>query len=122
VERLADLFRGFLPTQDGHASADMLLSSRWSNVRMRPLILKFAERLEARVRKLQELLAAGDQAAFHLACEQLMGSAESYGYEQVSATLRDLRALTVEAAIPGELPSQLAELKRLCAAARRGAH
>ena len=122
VERLADLFRGFLPARDGSGQADMLLSSRWSNVRMRPLILKFAERLEARARELQELLAAGDQAAFRLACEQLMGSAESYGYEQVGATLRDLRALTVEAATPKELPSQLAELKRLCAAARRGAH
>jgi len=119
AERLADLFRGFLPSRDGGAKSDALLSSRWSNVRMRPLILKFVERLEARVRELQTLLSAGDPTAFHLACDQLIGSAESYGYEQISAALRDLRGLTAQAAGLDKLAGQLAELERLCAAARR---
>lgn len=117
--RLIDLFRGFLPgewsEQDG---LEPLISLHWNNVDMRPLIMKFVGRLEGHVRELHGLLNTEGTDTFRKTCIQLISSAESYGYKSIATQMRELVEL-VEQGVPHErLKCQMAELDRLCAAAR----
>ncbi len=99
--------------------ADPLVSDHWPNVRMRPLILNYLERLEEQVDHLAELIRESDQQA-ELAKQaaRMRGSAGGYGYPQISEAAARLHAAALaDEADPDEMRSRFVELTRLCSAA-----
>ena len=95
---------------------DPLLSEHWDDTRMRPLIVNFLDRLDARLPKLRTALDSGDTEALAAACQELNGTAAGYGYPTLSHAAAELhQALTSKSS--GDPRSALDELLRLAEAA-----
>lgn len=120
LEGIAALFRDYLPREtDAELPLEPLISTHWTNVGMRPFILKFVARLQERIGQLQGLLAQQQLDDFRKACRDFKGSAESYGYAPIGGLLQKLDALAASNVRPERLQSHMAELARLCGAAGR---
>jgi len=99
--------------------AEPLVSEHWPNIRMRPLILNYLDRLDEQVTELSELVRDREQReTLARLAGQMRGSAGGYGYPQISeAAARLYDAASSEQTTLDELRLRFAELNRLCSAA-----
>ncbi len=97
LDDFVELLEQHLPSEPAPESKiEPLFSSKWGDEPMRPLILGFLERLEGKVRRMQELLAERNTTALGKLCRELKGSAGGYGYEQIGELGRDLERIIAE--------------------------
>ncbi len=120
ASRLADAFEGVLSKGSlFDEEGPTLLSLHWANVRMRPLILRYLERLDEHLRNLQAQLAIAHRDQLAQQCNEWSSSAEGYGFPQFCRGLRELEALVAGGMPLPQLGQKLDMLQRLCASARR---
>ncbi|MBN1345064.1 MAG: response regulator [Phycisphaerae bacterium] len=94
-----------------------LHSALWSDVAMRPLILRFLDRLDEKSRQLRRLMEAEDRNRIQQLCSELKGSAKGYGYSQISRAAREIQKLATDGAPFDRLESDVTQLAKLCTAA-----
>lgn len=115
---LLDTLKQYLPyvETDGEGLSP-LYSSMWSDVTMRPLILRFLDRLAEKIEHMRHLLDAEDRSHLQQLCSEIKGSAKGYGYGQISRAARELQTLATVGQAFEELRPKASELTRLCVAA-----
>ena len=94
LDKLTALAEMYLEPAGGGAAGeppvDPLLSEHWDDVRMRPLIVNFLDRLDTRIPRLRDAMNAGDTDALRAACKELQGTATGYGYPTLSYAAAEL--------------------------------
>jgi CheY-like chemotaxis protein len=109
-------------THDGSTGKDLLMSSRWSDLELRPLILAFLKRLSQKVDEMNRAASAQSIDALDRLLLELRGSAEGYGYATVGkAADQTLKALREAGAASDHVRARLSDLINLCNAARKAA-
>ncbi len=117
MQELIRIIVRYLRSGDAGGGSESSLSTRWSDVAMRPLILTFLARLEQKVADLQRLLVSKDDKAIDNLCRELGGSADGYGYPRISELAKELHR-SVHRGVPvGSLRKQINELIEQCMAA-----
>ncbi len=91
-----------------------LVSERWADVRMRPLILHYLRRLENGVRGVREAMASGDVKTVLGFCRVLKSSAAGYGYSLIGKLAEELMKLLLTRVPLAELQKPLQRLIQLC--------
>ncbi len=91
-----------------------LYSTNWSDESMRPLILNFLSRLDDKVRRMAEAMAAKNVPAIGKLCSELKASAGGYGYAQIGALARELETLIANNPRPDQFRLKFENLARLC--------
>ncbi len=122
TKRIAALLETFLPKADPVAvaqSAKPLLSSKWSNHRMRPLIQAFVMKLEEQLRQVEGLLADAQQrpSANHVLLA-IKSAGGGYGYPTLSRAADELLKLIQQNASVAVMQMKLRELRTLSESAR----
>ncbi len=118
---LSEVLETHLPSwSDEDDSPEPIQSSMWSDREMRPLILRFLDRLEQKRRKLIKLLDAEDRDRLQQLCSEIKGSAKGFGYGQISRTAREVQQLATAGVPFVEMREQVQELAKLCVGARLG--
>ncbi len=114
-DALLDLLRRHLPEpKKQEQDADPVKSSMWSDVHMRPLILRFLERLEEKTRRIEKALQAEDRAQLQSLCHDLKGSAKGYGYNEITRIAREVQQLATAGLPFRDLRAKADELTSLC--------
>jgi CheY-like chemotaxis protein len=98
---------------------DPIYSTKWADEPMRPVILGFLQRLEEKVQRLEQFMAAKDAPALGKLCSELKASAGGYGYEQIGATAREIEKTIAERPRSELLQAKSRELVALCKGACR---
>jgi hypothetical protein len=119
LEQLVEVLGQYLVTAPDE-DAEPLISENWSDVKMRPLILAYVERLEQQLGELGALLNddEGRITAARMAAE-MRGTAGGYGYPQISEAANNLHEALVGDTPLAALREHFAEISRLCASARQ---
>ncbi len=94
-----------------------LVSTKWSYAPMRKLILRFLDRLEDRVRRLQHALEIDDSATAQRVCAEIKSSAAAYGYEPISIEAMSIEEGLAKWFAPEDIQAHVDELCQLCASA-----
>jgi len=115
LDQLSALLSKHLPRKDSsNPGAGLLVSDRWADGCMRPLILRYLERLEIRLRKIEESERAGDISGLAQLCREIRSSAKGYGYDAIGAVAHRIVHLQKTGAGMEGLRKPLCELLGLC--------
>lgn len=118
--QIAELFSEFLlHDNSADTSQPPLISEEWSNIKMRPVILDFLQRLNGHIHELEQLFSQEDFDALSKLCGQLKGTAGGYGYPQISEIAGSLMEFCEPGCDVGLVKGQLNELIDLCSSASR---
>lgn len=119
LESLTDLLRGYLSNDEADGGT-ILYSQHWPDLRMRPLILGFLERLGDQVDQLAELVESDPQHEIvRKMCLDLKGSAAGYGYGDISRVAGELLEVARARGSGPQLREKMSQLNKLATAARR---
>ncbi len=94
-----------------------MLSQFWSDVEMRPLILRFLGRLEQNVGKMTRFLAEKNLCALEQTCGDLVSAAAGYGFPQVAELVESVKMLCNLKSPMDQITRTVEELVKLCDAA-----
>lgn len=114
-DALLDLLNRHLPKGlEAATKSEPLKSSMWSDMHMRPLILRFLERLADKTRKIERALETEDRAQLQNLCHELKGSAKGYGYNEITRIAREVQQLATAGLPFRDLRDKAGELTHLC--------
>ena len=120
-EPLIKLLGQHLPAGgESKAAVEPLQSTKWDDMRMRPLIVEFVGRLLSQITQLEKFLQASDAAGAAKFCLAIKGSAGGYGYPTIGAAADAIRQQIAGGAKLLQLRPKLDELRALCSAAVLG--
>jgi CheY-like chemotaxis protein len=124
LEDMVDKLCQFLSRDRSHdANVDPIMSEQWHNLKMRPLILNYLERLEDRIDSLQRELIHHQYESIADGVLEIKGTSGGYGYPQISGAADELLQLaTADQVDTDQLRSRFEALADLCAAACRIRH
>lgn len=118
LDTMIEVLTHYLSGKSKEAAApEPIYSSKWSDEPMRPLILDFLRRLQEKIQRFEQLLAAKDIPALGKLCCELKASAGGYGYDQIGALARDIERLIATRPRAEQLHGKFKELLLLCKAA-----
>ena len=103
-------------------AAEPIISTQWSDGRLRPLIVAFLEGLEREILRLCDHVTSGDAEALHRAAMSLKGSAGGYGFPQISAAAQDVVKILEPGFEPDAIRAKVDALIALCQNACRAPH
>ena len=101
----------------GSDSDEPLVSARWAEVRMRPLILRYLEDLQRIITKLDQFLVKGDLQAMVKLCRQIRATAGGYGYPEIAEDADSLEKHIADNSEREALRRSYAALAGRCASA-----
>jgi CheY-like chemotaxis protein len=118
LKSLSKILRQYSSAASSTASSagKPLISTRWEDVRIRPLILEFLKHLEGQVDALAAAVSQQDVQSGLKTCLAIKGSAAGYGYPQISATAKNLLEL-LDTGGGQTVKTQLDALAALCRSA-----
>jgi HPt (histidine-containing phosphotransfer) domain-containing protein len=111
----AALIRWSFPTAETQLEAPPLYSSLAGDPRLTELIQLFVEEMPERTARFREYFDSNDWDGLRRAARQMTGSADSYGFDQLTPYSAELEATLIRRAPEGEIAAALEIFLSQCA-------